>query len=81
MYEWYEHRNSYVLVMERPQPALDLFDSLQQQQITEPYARNLFRQVSTNENTKAFDWLKSTWCFFAARYSGHGVSQSRSRAS
>ena len=46
MYEWYERRNSYVLVMERPQLSMDLFNYVMQNgPLPEFFARNIFRQV------------------------------------
>lgn len=46
MHEWYEHSHSYSLVMERPQPAVDLFDYLDTfGRMSEGVARHIFRQV------------------------------------
>nr|CAB3264884.1 serine/threonine-protein kinase pim-3-like [Phallusia mammillata] len=46
MLDWYERRNSYILVMERPQPVIDLFDYLNQHgALPENVARNIFRQI------------------------------------
>lgn len=46
MYEWFERRSSYILVMERPQPVIDLFDYLNKNgPMSESLARKTFRQV------------------------------------
>ena len=46
MLDWYERRNSYILVMERPQPVIDLFDYLNQHgALAENVAKNIFTQV------------------------------------
>jgi len=49
MLDWYERRTCYLLVMERPQPVIDLFDYLNQHgALPENVARNIFRQVGYN---------------------------------
>ena len=46
MIDWYERRSSYVLVMERPERHIDLFDYLNQAgPIREPIVRDLFIQI------------------------------------
>ena len=46
MYDWFERRSSYILVMERPQPVIDLFDYLNQHgAMPESAAKKIFRQV------------------------------------
>jgi len=46
MYDWFERRSSYILVMERPQPVIDLFDYLNQHgAMPEQAAKKIFRQV------------------------------------
>ncbi|XP_076799683.1 uncharacterized protein LOC143444389 [Clavelina lepadiformis] len=46
MLDWYERRNSYILVMERPQPVIDLFDYLNQHgALAENVAKNIFTQL------------------------------------
>ncbi|XP_078481808.1 uncharacterized protein LOC144742682 [Ciona intestinalis] len=46
MMDWYERRNSYILVMERPQPVIDLFDYLNQHgALPEKVAKNIFKQI------------------------------------
>lgn len=48
MIDWYERRSSYVLVMERPERHIDLFDYLNQAgPIREPIVRDIFIQVLT----------------------------------
>ena len=48
MYDWFERRSSYILVMERPQPVIDLFDYLNQHgAMPEQAAKKIFRQVKT----------------------------------
>lgn len=47
MLDWYERRTTYILVMERPQPVIDLFDYLNQYgALPEPAARSVFRQIA-----------------------------------
>ena len=47
MIDWYERRSSYVLVMERPERHIDLFDYLNQAgPIREPLVRDIFIQVN-----------------------------------
>lgn len=46
MIDWYERRSSYVLVMERPERHIDLFDYLNQAgPIREPLVRDIFIQI------------------------------------
>ena len=46
MIDWYERKSSYVLVMERPERHIDLFDYLNQAgPIREPVVRDIFIQV------------------------------------
>jgi len=50
MYDWYERGTYYILVMERPQPVQDLFDYLNEHgPMSEPCARNIFRQVRSED--------------------------------
>ena len=47
MIDWYERKSSYVLVMERPERHIDLFDYLNQAgPIREPVVRDIFIQVT-----------------------------------
>ena len=47
MIDWYERKSSYVLVMERPERHIDLFDYLNQAgPIREPVVRDIFIQVN-----------------------------------
>lgn len=47
MLDWYERRTTYILVMERPQPVIDLFDYLNQHgALSEAVARSIFRQIA-----------------------------------
>lgn len=47
MLDWYERRSTYILVMERPQPVIDLFDYLNQYgALPETNARAIFRQIA-----------------------------------
>ena len=47
MIDWYERKSSYVLVMERPERHIDLFDYLNQAgPIREPVVRAIFIQVT-----------------------------------
>lgn len=47
MLDWFERSNAYILVMERPQPVIDLFDYLNQSgALPEATARNIFRQIA-----------------------------------
>ena len=47
MFEWHERTNAFVLVMERPQPVIDLFDYLNQSgALPEATARSIFRQIA-----------------------------------
>lgn len=58
MFDWFERRSSYILVMERPQPVIDLFDYLNQHgAMPEPTAKKIFRQVTS------FDISKMIRCF------------------
>lgn len=47
MLDWFERRKSYILVMERPQPVIDLFDYLNQNgAVDEATARKIFLQLA-----------------------------------
>nr|XP_039272933.1 serine/threonine-protein kinase STE20-like [Styela clava] len=47
MLDWYERRSTYILIMERPQPVIDLFDYLNQYgALPEANARAIFRQIA-----------------------------------
>lgn len=53
MYDWYERKNCYILVMERPHPVMDLFDYLNKHEaMSESLAKTIFRQVACS-----FFWL------------------------
>ena len=46
MLDWYERKSSFTLVMERPQPVVDLFDYLHEHgPMKESFARKIFLQV------------------------------------
>ena len=46
IYEWFEEENSYILVMERLQPVMDLYDHVDKNgPISETLAKKIFRQV------------------------------------
>lgn len=51
MIDWYERKSSYVLVMERPERHIDLFDYLNQAgPIREPVVRDIFIQVTNTRS-------------------------------
>ena len=53
MIDWYERKSSYVLVMERPERHIDLFDYLNQAgPIREPVVRDIFIQVTHTAPTE-----------------------------
>ena len=81
MYDWFERRSSYILVMERPQPVIDLFDYLNQYgPMPLPSAKKIFRQVGVLHTVNKLDnivnlevkLLLATWTLFIklAKYIG-----------
>jgi hypothetical protein len=60
MIDWYERKSSYVLVMERPERHIDLFDYLNQAgPIREPVVRDIFIQVTNTRLHADLDALFS----------------------
>ena len=75
MIDWYERKSSYVLVMERPERHIDLFDYLNQAgPIREPVVRDIFIQV-TNTRLRQNETL-----FFSDPRINYPLPQQRSSA-
>ena len=51
LYEWFERKSSFILIMEKPQNCIDLFDFINQKgPLSEPVARKIIVQVANSVN-------------------------------
>lgn len=52
LYEWFERKSSFILIMEKPKNCIDLFDFINQKgPLTEPIARRIIIQVANSVNS------------------------------